>query len=84
MSFLEEAEHEWKQIDRELIKWGGVEIATGLMGGGPLIASGHGGFFAAAIVVAGAATLASTTLQRKGFPDKFPAAFFMDLAKKSS
>jgi hypothetical protein len=77
-----EAESEWRQIDRDLIKWAGGEAATGLLAGGPLIASGHAGFLAAAIAMAGTATLVSTTLERKGFPDKFPAAFFMDLAKQ--
>jgi len=75
------AEEEWKQIDRDLIKWAGGEAAGALLAGGPLIESGHAGFFAAAIVVAGTATLISTTLQRRGFPDKFPAAFFMDLMR---
>lgn len=76
------AQEEWKQIDRDLIKWAGGEVAAGLLAGGPLIASGHAGFLAAAIAVAGATNLITSTLKRKGFPDKLPAAFFMDLAKK--
>ncbi len=74
-----EADEEWKQIDRKLVKWAGGEVAAGLLA----VAEGHAGFLAAAAVaIAGATTLVSTTLERKGFPDKFPAAFFMDLAKK--
>ena len=77
-----EAEEEWREIDRDLIKWAGGEAAGGLLAGGPLIESGHAGFFAAAIVLAGSATLIATTLKRKGFPDRFPAAFFMDLSRQ--
>lgn len=77
-----QAEEEWRQIDRDLVKWAGGEAAAGLLAGGPLVASGHADFLAAAVAVAGVTTLVSTTLKRKGFPDKFPAAFFMDVAKK--
>ena len=76
-----EAEEEWKQIDRDLLKWAGAEAATALLAGESLIASGHAGFLAAAVVVAASATLGSATLKRKGFPNRFPAAFFMDLAR---
>lgn len=79
---VNEAKSEWKQIDRDLIKWLGGEAAAGMLAGGPLIASGHGEFLAAAFATAGATTLISTALKRKGFPDKYPAAFFMNLRKK--
>jgi hypothetical protein len=79
---VSEAEEEWKKIDRDLIKWAGGEAAGALLAGGPLIESGHAGFLASAIVIAGAATLISSALERKGFQNKFPAAFFMDLAKE--
>jgi hypothetical protein len=78
-----EAEEEWKQIDRDLIKWLGGEAAAGLLASGPLIASGNAAFLAASLAVAGSTTLITSTLKRKGFPEKFPAAFFMNLAKKS-
>jgi hypothetical protein len=77
---VRETEEEWKQIDRDLIKWIGAEAATGFLSQA-LIADGNAGFFAAAIATAGITTLSATALQRKGFPDKYPAAFFMDLKK---
>ncbi|MFH1905009.1 MAG: SEC-C metal-binding domain-containing protein [bacterium] len=79
---VNKAENEWKQIDRDLMKWLGGEAAAGMLAGGPLIANGHGGFLAAAFATAGCTTLMSTYLTRKGFPDKYPAAFFMDIRKK--
>lgn len=76
------AEEEWKQIDRDLIKWLGGEAAATLLSAGPLIASGQGEFVAAAAVTAGAATLTASYMQRRGFQSKFPAAFFMKLKKQ--
>lgn len=78
---IKEAEEEWKQIDRDLLKWLGGEAAAALVSGPPLIETGHAAFLAAAFTVAGLATLGATKLKRKGFPDKFPAAFFMKLKK---
>ena len=79
---VREAEEEWKQIDRDLIKWIGAETAAGFAAGRSLIESGNAEFFAAAVAVAGTANLIASTLKRKGFPDKFPAAFFMNLRNK--
>lgn len=73
-------EEEWKQIDRDLIKWLGGEAAA-LLSTGPFIASGQAEFLAAAAVFAGATTLTASYLQRRGFQDKYPAAFFMKLSK---
>jgi len=69
------AEEEWKQIDRNLLKWFGTE----LLAAGPLIASGHGQFLAAAIAVLGITTLGATQGERKSFKNKYPAAFFLKL-----
>jgi hypothetical protein len=77
------AEEEWKQIDRELIKWLSGEAAATLLSAGPLIASGQAGFMAAAALTTGAATLTASYLQRRGSGDKFPAAFFMKLSKRA-
>jgi hypothetical protein len=79
---VKQAEDEWKQIDRDLIKWLGGEVVAGIIAGGPLIAAGQGVFLAAAFAAAGASTLVGSAMERKGFPDKYPAAFFMDLRKK--
>ena len=76
---VQEAEVEWKQIDKDLLKIIGTEAATALLAAGPLIAAGHAEFLAAAAVTAGAATLATSTVKRRDFPNRFPAAFFMKL-----
>lgn len=76
---IAKAEEEWKQIDRDLIKWFGAEFGAGLVSAGPLIASGHGSFLAAAAVVAGITTLGVAHGQRKSFRNKFPGAFFLKL-----
>ena len=81
-SEVADAEEEWKQIDRDLIKWFGGESAATLLAAGPLIASGHAAFLGAAFVTAGTSTLISSTLKRRGFKDKMPASFFMDLKRK--
>jgi len=76
---IEQAEREWKQIDRDLIKLSGAEMATGLLASGPLIASGHALFLGAAAVIAGVSNLAHSTAKRRSFSDRFPAAFFMNI-----
>lgn len=78
---VRKAEQEWKQIDRNLLKWFGAELGTGLLAAGPLISSGHAEFLAAAIATAGTFTLASTSSQRRSFQNKFPAGFFIKLKK---
>lgn len=78
-SRIQEAEQEWKEIDRDLLKIVGGATVGGLLAAGPLIAAGHAAFLAAAVGVAGAAPLVSSTLKHRSFPDRFPAAFFMKI-----
>lgn len=78
---IKKAEEEWKQIDRDLLKWFGAEVSAGLLAAGPLIASGYAIFLATAFAAAGSLTLLSTESQRRSFQDKFPAAFFMKIEK---
>ena len=73
------AEEEWGKIDQDLLKILGGELGAGLLAAGPLIAAGHGHFVAAAAVTVGATTLAASFRQRRRFPDRFPAAFFMKI-----
>jgi len=75
------AKEEWDKIDQDLIKIVGGEAGAGLLAAGPLIASGHGLFVGAAAAAVGAATLAASYKRRKHFPDRFPAAFFMNIEK---
>ncbi len=75
------AKEEWDKIDQDLIKIVGGEAGAGLLAAGPLIAAGHGLFVGAAAAAVGAATLAASYKRRKHFPDRFPAAFFMNIEK---
>lgn len=77
-SEIRKAEDEWAQIDRDLLKNGGG-IGAGLATAATLIGSGQGEFLAAATLLAGIPLLAASAWQRRGFPDKFPAAFFLRL-----
>ncbi len=79
---VREAEEEWKKIDRDLIKWFGGELVAGILGG-QLISSGNAAWMAAAVATAGITNLFVSQHQRQSFPRRFPAAFFMDLRKKS-
>ena len=76
------AEIEWKKIDADLLKIVGTATTGGLLAAGPLIAAGHAYFLAAASAVAGAVPLIGSTIQRRSFPDRFPAAFFMKVENK--
>jgi hypothetical protein len=73
------AKNEWKEIDRDLVKIVGAELATGLLAAGSLVAEGNAHFLAAAVGVTGAATLLNSRWRRKSFPERFPAAFFMNI-----
>ena len=77
-SEVNKADDEWKQIDRELLKYTGA-AGAGLITSMPMIGSGQGAFLAAASVVAGSAAVGASAWQRHGFEDKFPAAFFLRL-----
>lgn len=77
-SEVNKANDEWKQIDRELLKYAGGASA-GLITSMPMIGTGQGAFLAAASVVAGAAAVGASAWQHHGFEDKFPAAFFLRL-----
>ncbi len=76
---IQDAEKEWKEIDKDLFKMVGGTAVGGLLAAGPLIANGHAAFLAAAVGVAGAVPLINSTLKRRSFPDRFPAAFFMKI-----
>jgi hypothetical protein len=77
-SEIHKAEGEWAQIDRDLLK-NSAGIGAGLATAATLIGSGQGEFLAAATLVAGIPLLAASAWQRRSFPDKFPAAFFLRL-----
>jgi hypothetical protein len=78
---IRKAEDEWRQIDQDLLKIFGQEMATGLLAAGSLISSGNATFLAAAAVASGGSALVWSRMRRRGFQDKFPAAFFMNIAK---
>ena len=81
---VRDAEQEWKKIDRDLMKIVGGAAVGGLLAAGPLIAAGHAGFLAAAAAVAGLGPVINSTLQRRSFPDRFPAAFFMKIQENDT
>jgi SEC-C motif-containing protein len=74
---VQAAETEWAKIDRDVLKMVSPAAVAGVLAAGPLIATGHADFLAAAAIVAGGVPLAHSALQRRSFPDRFPAAFFM-------
>jgi AraC-like DNA-binding protein len=78
------AEMEWKEIDRDLLKIVGPAAVGGLLAAGPQIAAGHAAFLAAAAVIAGAVPLVNSTMRRRSFQDRFPAAFFMKVEGKKT
>jgi hypothetical protein len=81
---IQGAEQEWKEIDRDLLKIVGGTAVGGLLAAGPLIAAGHAAFLATAVGVAGTVPLINSTLKRRSFPDRFPAAFFMKVDEDSA
>lgn len=76
---ISEAEIEWRKIDADLARSIGKVAAGSLFAAGPLIAAGHAFFLAAASAVAAGTTLVDSTLKRRSFADRFPAAFFMKI-----
>lgn len=79
-SEIRKAEDEWAQIDRDLLKNAG-SIGAGLATAATLVGSGQGEFLAAATLLAGVPLLTATAWQRRGFPKKFPAAFYLRLGR---
>jgi hypothetical protein len=76
---IRDAEQEWKKIDEDLLKIVGQTALAGLLAAGPLIAGGHAWFLAAAAAVGGGVPVVGSTLKRRSFQDRFPAAFFMKI-----
>src|SRR5579859_352462 len=76
---IRDAQQEWEKIDKDLLNIVGKTAVGGLLAAGPLIAAGHANFLAAAVVVAGVSPLVNSTRNRRSFPDRFPAAFFMKI-----
>jgi hypothetical protein len=71
------AENEWQQIDADLLKQLGSNLP--IVAISSLIASGHGNFLPWAVAAAGTYAVVSSTIQRRLFFDRFPAAFFMKI-----
>lgn len=73
---IKKADHEWKQIDRDLLKWFATDV---ILSTGAFITQGYGEFLAAATGIASLIKLAVTHKERDSFQNKFPAAFFMKI-----
>lgn len=80
---VREADAEWRQIDRDLLKLVAAEASAGILAAGPLVTSGHAVFVGAAAVLVGAANLAGSRMRRNEYKLKYPAGFFVDLKKGS-
>lgn len=72
---INEAEAEYKRIDRQLLKWIGASAV--------LLASGVGDFVprASAAAVTGALSLISSEWQRRSFKVRYPAGFFLNVKR---
>jgi hypothetical protein len=75
---VDEAEAEWRKIDRDLLKMVGA-TAGPLIAAGSLTATGGAAWLAAA--AAAGVSLVNSTLKRKEHALKYPASFFVDLRK---
>jgi hypothetical protein len=74
-----EADAEWNQIKKDLVKIVGTSLSAGAMSAGPAIAAGHALWLAAAGVVGTASVALWSKFQKKAYLKKHPAAFFMNL-----
>ena len=81
---IREANEEWAKIDKDLLKIVSATAVGELLAAGPLIAAGHAYFLAAAVAVGAAGALVNSTLKRRSFRDRFPAAFFMKVEENNS
>ncbi len=70
---IQEAKSEWKEIDRNLLKWFGTSVSAAI------VSTGSVGFVpaAAATAVAGIAGLIQTQSKRAVFQERYPAGFFL-------
>ncbi len=76
---VDEAEAEWLQIQKDLVKIVGSGLSAGALSAGPAIAAGHALWLAVAAVVGTASVGIWSGIQRKAYLKKHPAAFFMEL-----
>jgi hypothetical protein len=79
---VREAEDEWRKIDTDLLKMLSAGVTASALSAGPLVTSGHASFLAAAVAITGGTGLTWSTMRRRGFANRFPAAFFMDLSER--
>jgi hypothetical protein len=76
---VNDAEGEWNEIKKDVVKIVGSSASAGFISAGPVIASGHALWLAAASAVGAASVAIWSRFQRKAYLNKHPAAFFMDL-----
>jgi hypothetical protein len=76
---IDEADAEWSQIKKDLVKIVGTSLSAGAVPAGAAIAAGHALWVAAASVIGTASMALWSGLQKKAYLKKHPAAFFMDL-----
>ena len=76
---INEADFDWTQIRKDVVKFVGSGVSAGAISAGPVIAAGHALWLAAAAMVGTASVAVWSGLQKKAYLKKHPAAFFMDL-----
>lgn len=76
-----EAEDEWRNIDRDLVKWLGGELIIGVTGA---VATGGANWMppALATIAAGLTTLGVSRDKRRSLVHRYPAAFFLQLKRQ--
>ncbi len=79
---LDHAETEWKDIDLELLRWFGKETAAAVAAV-PLIATGNASWLAGGLAVAATTNLAVSAFKHHTL-ERTPAAFFLDLKRRSA
>lgn len=78
---IAEAEDEWRNVDRELMKWLGGEMIVGVTGA---VATGGANWLPSALatVAAGLTTLGVSRDKRRNLIHRYPAAFFLQLKRQ--
>jgi hypothetical protein len=79
---IREAEHEWRKIDEDLLKWFSAESAAALAAV-PTVATGGADWLAGGWIASGLGNLAIAWYKRRKFADRYPAAFFLGLKRES-
>jgi hypothetical protein len=79
---VDDAEAEWRHIQKDLVKIVGTSLSAGTLSAGPTIAAGHALWLAAAAIIGTVGVMGWSGIQTRAYLKKHPAAFFMDLREE--